>query len=53
LFLYDGFLLAPVYGVWALAIAFLAMVTIGGALVLLAGFGWPSAFPTRARAAHE
>jgi hypothetical protein len=39
---YDAFLLAPVYGVWVIATMALALVALGGSLILFVGLGWSS-----------
>jgi hypothetical protein len=50
--LYDGYLLAPVYGVWSLATAVLATVALGGGFVACMNAGWPAVLLNRSRAAH-
>jgi hypothetical protein len=50
--LYDGYLLAPVYGAWSLATAVLAIIALGCGFLACMNAGWPAALLKRSRAAH-
>jgi hypothetical protein len=50
--LYDAYLLAPVYGAWALATAALAIIALGCGLIACVEANWPAASFNPSRAAH-
>jgi hypothetical protein len=51
--LYGAYLVTPSYDVWSIATAVLAVVALGGALILFVNLGWSDILLQRSRRAEE